>query len=201
VIFRDELSNQPCFGVLFGVDSSDKYSTHIEIHAMESHTTCISLLYSFFETKKFKGVRTASTSISQDTTVMSVTSWGRIMNDEVLIVDIFTGLYENTSGPLSYRRLRRGANHIFQHRTGTNTLMVAHSFLVFGSISSMVLARGSVSSMEITAISIGWTIVFWLVDFRLNGAPQNMLPMFYQFALLAFVIIRHFRLVLQEYSA
>jgi hypothetical protein len=88
VIFRDEC--RPRFGIVFAVDSTDRYSTDVEIHVAPEVTTLFaSFIHNMTKTGKFgQRKRIASAKIGLKETITVVASWDKIMNSEVLVFDI-----------------------------------------------------------------------------------------------------------------
>jgi Heterokaryon incompatibility protein (HET) len=90
VILRRIETFQPHFGILIEVDSVDKYSVNIQILVASDDGGClISSLHDLAEAKKFENYERIATAKDElGNTITVVPSWERIMNSEVLVIDI-----------------------------------------------------------------------------------------------------------------
>jgi hypothetical protein len=94
VVFRCMKSHRPRFRLIVIVDSFDECLAYIDIHIgldQDPSTLLLSNSANSLETRKHRErERFATTKIGPSETIFATTSWERIMNSEVLIIDVFT---------------------------------------------------------------------------------------------------------------
>ncbi len=90
IVLQDSLTALPRCGIIFTVDSKDKYSISIAIHlAPQGPIHSASLVADMNTASNFGATeRIASAKISPQQTVTAMATWNKIMNKEVLIIDI-----------------------------------------------------------------------------------------------------------------